>query len=583
MKKLKKLMYLNLFIILCVLSGCAKKEKITIDNISDQKKDKIENYVENLTKNEYIDEIKNSDIVSPYALINAFNVNYDLALSLYDKKKLAIPVNINELKSGKMIFTDKDNKQTIIDGNYAFFTEKIDEKLDKQKKEEIDRTNLVCAINQKDSLYIPYGISSGIDEETKQPIPPLVSNYFVVGNIESVTGDKKYNILIKDARLIPATTYKALEPIAMEEKENVVLDIDSGENISEKVKKYYWNDIDFDLNGICDKFVIQTNEYNPSSSFDKLVFNKIFNKIKTPLQSVIQFVYNDKNLKINFNFPLKINSIDLVKTTAFDGSYINLFKFELLGKNKTEINYKENSKEIDNTFSNLSQNPFYLENQYYLCQGNKNGINSFKIKLLDGRETESINSDMIYMKNIDIDELGNITGDIYVKAIYPFDYYYKTSLRIMSSNVIMEIPNDNYIFYDIDNFYENGTFKTSYDLKEYKFNSKIDLPIATDKKIFNKYEITSLNSNPINTGYGISEKDNKKINIFKTLNQKFSIIKIEKDEINDFYWVYIGNEKLKGYIPVNLNNYITYKDTDINILTKENNKTYKLKDLFNLK
>lgn len=575
MKKNKIKILLLFSIISILLSGCGNKE----EKKAITRKQEITELVTQLTKNPNVDAIQNSKIVSPDTLINAFNVNFDLALNTYNKEILAIPVNISQIQSGKLVF----NEQTVIDGNYAFFTEQIIDKKNNSKEDNSEKTNLVCSIKEDDNYLLEYGKSQGIEEETGLEIPPLVSQYYLVGSIYSVVGNDKYNILIKDARLFPATTYMALQPKENIEKNNVILDVASGENINEKVNQYFWTDTDFDLDGFCDELTLQTNEYNPESSFDKLVYNKIYNKIKTPLKSVVQLLYKEKNLSFNFNFPLKISNVSLINSSSFDGSFLNIFKFDLTGNDKKIINYIENEDMLKETFEEFNTNAFFMENQSALCQANKTGINVFTIKLLDGRETQSINSDIVFLKDINIDNIGNITGDIYIKAQYPFEYYYKSQLRIMSDKIIMEVPLDNYIFYDAKNFELYGEFKNSLEVKNYSFLSNIDIPVCTEKQRFSQFEITS-NNNGYDLGYGLVNIDGieKKVNIFKTLGQKFAIIDITKDEKEDFYWIYIANDKLKGYIPVTLDNELTFKNTNINILTKLSDTSYTLNDLFDL-
>ena len=543
---MKKKILFSVLILSLLITGCSKSEK-----------EKLEEQI----SSGYSEVILNSKIVNPQGVINSFNEDIDKALEYFNGEILSIKISPTEITEGSFIFPNEKGESIVIDGLYSRFAE--------DTKSET-KTSLICSIRPDDYNLIQYGLDGTYDENGNLVSAPTVDSFYLVGSIYSAVGSGKYNILMKDCLLVPVKNISMIDVPNMLEESSEIVDFVSGENINVIDRKYYWGTFDLNEDGLTDVLNINTQSLKPVSSFEKITQSNILDNLSLELKSSFQVVSNDKSSGFSLPYPLLFNDLDIKTSSSFDGSNLLIANINILGKSKKEIDYANKKTEIDKVFSDLSMNDFYLENQDYLFSIHKNHIGPFNIKMASGEETTSIGSDKIFIRNYELDPYGNITGKVYAKAIYPFEHYYSTNLKIITPSIINEFPVEDRVFYDIETFKTTGEFgdnKTYLTLKE-------DLVIGNKTKKIINYTITSRPDSIKQSGTGTAE-DGSTVNIIKLKKGDTLIIKkMIKEE--DTYWFVIKSEHFEGYIPISFDKDITAKDSKIEILGTN----YEFNDVF---
>lgn len=554
---------------------------------------KMEMQLAQIVASPYVEAIKQSRIVSPYAVINSFNKDLNESMTVFNNVTLAVEIKGEDILNGRMFVEDTD-----INGFYCFFTEGFED-----ENIENNRTNFVISIDSQDEYLIPYGLDSTVEKqvtdangnvqtiiETKTKI---IEKYFLVGKInkvvgDQITGDEKTNIVMLNARLVPATTYSELvleNPQTLGQDE--ILDSNSGESIKQTTHRYNFGKYDYDEDGLCDQLIVQIDEYTPESSFDKLIRSDILSKIKTPISTYVQALYgsDDKLGTFKINYPLKLNTLAAGECTSFDGSYINYLKITLDGVSRKEISFDNvvTSDVLIKNFPDLKENSFYLDDKDVFYSIDKYGTKDTVINLLNGKTDSASNPTKVWLKNTKVLMSGKIEGDSYISTNYPFNLIYKPELYFYSDGFIKEGEADKYVFYSLSEYEKNGNLTEVSRLQDYHFISNTNVYVSQEKYILENVELTSGNST-IETGVGYyyvnvnGNKELKKTNVFYTGNQKFKFCSIEKDSTqDDLYWLEVISEKgNKGYIPVKMTGAWTNPNTQYEFYDSISGKSYSL-------
>lgn len=594
-KKVFLLLSVTLALILS-LTGCGDDGPV----LSEEDIRKGEIY--NLTLNPYIDSIKESRIVSPQAVINAFNEDIEESLKAYDKQKLAIEITVNDIKNGKLFLGDN----TPIEGYYCHFEEGFED-----EKSRITKTSLVISIHKGDGYLVDYGYPTSLtivgpdgNLMTRNGVP-IVTKYFLVGNISKIVGDisdkdERINILISDARLVPATTYQEIKvPQELVKDGGNVLDTNSGESINQQIYQYNFGKFDFNEDGKCDNLLVQVDEFHTSSSLDKLVNSKILGKIKTPLNTYVQILYNNDNSTskaFSLNFPLQLKTLTAGECTSFIGEYVNYAKLNV-GSGDVKIdtsNYELNVDDVIEAF------PIVMDEIFYLCPKDvyygidEEGGKEIVVNLLDGTKDSLSNPKRIWLKNSKVMMSGEIGGDIFIYTKYPFEMIYKPSFYFYSDGLVKEKELDYYEFLDANAFSNNeGKFnlkgneiKNYASTKDYKYVSTKNIYISTQKVILENVEVTSKLGSAIEKGIGYYYEENngertlKETTIFYTGSQKFALCSLSRDEKDSsLYWLEVLSDSgNRGYIPVKMNGPWTAEKTIYAYYDNVNAKNYYLFD-----
>lgn len=591
--RIKKFLCVFLSILTMVLLVACSGEEETVELTPEQQ---LEMQLTNIVSSPYVEAIRQSRIVSPYAVINSFNKDLNECMAVYNNVMLAVEVKGTDILNGRMFVDDTD-----INGYYCFFTEGFEDENIEQ-----NRTNFVISIDAQDEYLIPYGMDSTIQREvtdengnvqiiTEQK-PKIIEKYFLVGKInkivgDQITGDEKINIVMSNARLVPATTYQEL---VVENSENLIedeiLDSNSGESIVQTTFKYKFGKYDYDEDGFCDELIVQVDEYEPESSFDKLIRSDILSKIKTPISTYVQAIYgsDDKLGTFKINYPLKLNTLAMGECTSFDGSYVNYLKLNLLGWSKHELvfdNFVNRLALIEN-FPELEENLFYLEGKDVFYSVDEFGVKDTVINLLNGETDSASNPKKVWLKDTNVLMSGKINGNNCILTNYPFELIYKPELYFYSDGYIKEGEADKYIFYDVNNYITNGNFLEVSRGEDFQFVSNTNIYVSQEKCILESVELTSGSNALVETGKGYyylfnnntGNKEIKTTNVFYTGNQSFKFCSLEKDkDINDLYWLEVLSDKgYKGFIPVKMTGIWTNPNTQYEFYDNISEKSYSL-------
>ena len=530
---------------------------------------KEEEQVVAMLQNGNPDIVNQSKIVNPYALINSFNTDVDRAVSIFNAQRLAILVYPNEIQQGNIIIPNSDGTQTTKNCLYVKFDEGdylVEEKaIADYNTKHPSRTSLVCSIDEE--YYNMLNYANGTENGT------YVENYYLVGSLSSVVGNKQYNLFMNDCKLLPASRLYAVETPETTVQQSQTLDVSSSETITFTLTNQYYGYLDYNKDGFTDVLNVNYQNASTTSSFDKLVNSGILKKITADLNPVAQAIYNDQKIGVKFPYPQVIVGADLVQSAGLDGTDINILRVKLEGKNKTELKYEDNKATMDNAIPMLLKNPLTMESQEALISIGKDGISPFTIKLLDGTEEPSQNSSRVLLNNLEIDALGNITGDIYIKTENPFSHYYKGKLRIVDEKTIEEVVDDTddietHNFYDVETFELTDEFKTS--TKGFKL--KKDIAVAKEKKIFVSYKMDP-KKGYLSTGKGTT-KDELSVPVIKcNTGDYLNIFSMEKDKDGQ-YWLdaeYVYKDasdksyRETVYIPILFNNSVVNSDRQVQI------------------
>lgn len=604
---IKKFLKKGILMITCLslmlsLSSCGE------DEIEEEMSQEQREYLAmlNIAASPYVDAIRQSRIVSPYAVINSFTKDFNEAARCFNDVMLAVEVTIQDIKNGKLFIggDDDSSKGTVIDGYYTFFEEGfVDE------AEEKCRTSLVISIANSDIGYLKYG--SPIIEQIQMEDGSIVQNYiadtaitkyFLLGKINKVVGDRssnedKINIIMENARLVPATTYIPLFTLAQEASqqkvyENVaVLDTNSGENISQKVFTFHFGQSDLDEDGFCDDLTIQYDEFYTSSDFTKLINSNIYSKIKTPIDSYVQILFNANNATANaFNipFPLKLSTLASGQCTGFNGTYVDYVKIDVLGSTTKDFLKNSISREsLLKNFEEYETSDFMFESKSLIFGISREKADDIKVALLDGTEENLSTPKRLWLKNPSIKMNGLISGDVYYKATYPFILIYKPELRFYDDTNVIELEANSYIFYDYETYIKTGDLIEKKNIKDsYDFVSNKNIYISTQKHLLENIEMKgsyTANSSEVGTGYyyttnSYGEKILANCDVFYTGVQRFNIVSLSKDEENDdIYWLEVKSEQSKtGYIPIKMDGAWCKDGTNYAYYDNINNKNYYL-------
>lgn len=556
LKKKNLLILLFIFVSIFLTScGMSKEEK------------EVEKLVE--TNSEIIMQSK---IVNPFALINSFNTDLDRALVNFNAQRIAIKVYPNEILQGTLVIPNSDGTQTKEECLYVQFDEAgwiTDEKqLAAYKELNPSRTSLVCSINKED-----YGL---LNYTNPTEYGTQVTTYYLVGNLSAVVGNEKYNLFAKDCRLIPApTTYPINVPVDPEISVSKTLDVSSSEDITYTGTTVYLGQNDYNNDGLADVLNIAYQNAEPSSGFEKIIYNGIIKKITTDLSSVVKVNFDEIGCNFKVNYPVTVDYPNLIPSSALDGSDVYVLDFLADGKDKSAIDYFNNKALFEEMLPTLVANPLYMESQNILLSVGATAIQPFTVKLLDGTETTTLLSDRVTFKSLTIDGLGNITGDIYVKSNLPCTHYYKSQFRIVDSFTIEEVKSDLHDFYDYKFFEDYDIFQVATD----GYKLKKDIAVALDKKVFVSYKLDSKTSKDLITGKGTTKTEDT-VNIIKcNTGEYINFLSVEK--VEDQYWLnaeylYGDGQKKTCYIPLEIGTDIVSPDKNIQILGT----SYKLDDLF---
>lgn len=549
MKKKALIIPLALLLLSVSISGCgmSKEEEQVID----------------MVQNGNPEAVRQSKIINPYALINSFNTDVDRAVSIFNAQRLAIKINPNQVLQGNIIIPNSDGTQTTRNCLYVKFDEDgyilDDNERNKYDTEHPSRTALVCSIDEDyaSMLNYAYGTENGT----------YVNSFYLVGSLSSVVGNEQYNLFMNDCALLPAGDLWAVEVPQDSVQQSQTLDVSSSETITFVLTNKYYGTIDYNKDGFADVLNISYQNPQTSSSFDKIINSGILKKITADLHPILQAGYNETGTAAQFAYPLNILGSQLLISSGLDGTDINVLVTTLEGKNKTDINYMNDKAKYDDAIPELKENPLLMETQQSLLSIGKDSVNPFTIKLLDGTEDTTLNSKRVLLNNLDIDPLGNITGDIYIKTANPFEHYYRGAFRIVDEKTIEEVPiEDVHNFYDVEEFELTDEFKTS--TKGFKL--KKDLAVATEKKVFVSYKLDAKNSE-LNTGKGTT-KDELTVSVIRcNTGDYLNIFSMEQDKDGQYWldaeYIYGADSKKKTvYIPIQFNRTVVNEDKNVQIL-----------------
>lgn len=533
---------------------------------------KEEKEIQEMVSNTNSDIIIQSKIVNPYALINSFNTDLDRALSNFNAKRIAIKISPSNILKGTLVIPNSDGTQSKEECLYVQFDEsgwiKDEKELNNYKELNPSRTSLICSINKEDYSLLNY--------TNQTEYGTVVNTYYLVGSLSAVVGNEKYNLFAKDCRLIPApTSYPINVPAEPEVSLSKTLDVSSSEDITYTSTNSYIGNYDYNFDGLTDVLNIAYQNAKPSSGFEKIVFNGIIKKITTDLSSIVKVNYNDIGYSFKIPYPTEISNPSLIESSSLNGDDIFVLEFATTGKDKTNINYYDNKDMFNEMLPELVSNPLYMESQNILLSIGKDAIKPFTIKLLDGTETSSLVSSRVLFKSINIDGLGNITGDIYVKTDLPCTHYYKTQFRIVDGYTMEEVGSDIHDFYDYKYFEDYDIFQVS----KAGYKLKKDIAVALEKKIFVSYKLDSKSGKDLTTGKGTTKNEDT-VNVIKcSTGDYINFLSVEK--IDDQYWLnaeylYGEGQKKTVFIPLQISTNIVSPDKNIQILGT----SYKLDDLF---
>ena len=597
---MKNKMYIKLLgLILCTsmllpLTGCGKDVKSPQEIEYEQ--------VAALTQSEYLSQIRESRIVSPYAIINSFTKDFNEAANVYNNVVLAVEVTPDDITQGKMFIDDTD----IVEGYYAYYQEGFED-----EEEEHNRTSLVISINKDYERYIQYGQPTTIEMEKEdgttytEEVPGVVSKYFLVGKISKVVGDRnsvedKINIIIQDALLIPATTYAPYDltqlGLSSEVIENgtlvvsdEVLDTSSGEGITQSTHEFYFGDNDYDENGFSDVLRIRYDEFSTTSTLAKILNSNIYKKIKTPINGYIQILFNDNNDTANaFNipFPMKLNTLISGKCNAFDGSFVKYVKIDLDGYTKPDL-FKEgiDNETLANNFDEIKEKEFLLEGKSLLFCVTKEKSMDITVDMLDGSVENLSTPTHLWLKVPEIKMSGKIDGEVYNVTNFPFKMIYNPELRFYDDHSVKEMVANEYEFYDYDSYVEDGNLIKVSELSDnFNLYSVKNICVSSTKNLLENVEVDSIsNGVEVGTGYyyNVDENGKKtldKCDVFYTGNKKFKITTLSQDEHEKgLFWLGVTSETgNRGFIPIKIDGNWTSTNAKFAYYDNVNNKNYYL-------
>ena len=555
--KNKKIKLLGLLLFLTMaLTGCGESAKTDEEKI-----------VETLS-NGYPETVQISQLVQPKAIINAFNYDFDRAVELYNDKLIGFKISASELQQGNLIVpTENANENTERESLYIQYIEDDGDGKNNNNEEMSDKTTLVATIRDEDNYLVPYIIN-------EEAGTGLISEFFVLGKISSVVGDTKYNLFMYDCQMVPVNPIAPVDVLPTESSVKSVLDTVSSEKIDLNTTLYKEGTTDFNKDGTADVLTVATTNTTPLSSFDKLIYNGIVKKISVNLASQATIMID--NFETPFNvllpYPEQIKEVIFKPVAGIDGNPCSLIDINCLGQDKKDILYEENKEIFNEMIPALKENAIAIESKHVLCTASSNGPSNITFKLVDGTEVSSIDNNRVFIKSFEITDYGKITGEIYVKALKPFEHYYQTSFQLLSNSTAEEVPLDTHEFYESELFENTDEFNYSEDGQKLKH----EFVVSTEPKIFTSYtESDKNNSNSIaKNGTGITSDGECKVLIIPTGEYiSFQGIELSEDGQNSF--IRGTYDKKSVYIPIDKAELITSSD-NIQVLGT----TYKLKDLF---